>query len=237
MMFEIASFSSGKLTFCNIAIMPVKDYYAILEVEPGASAEDIKRSFRKLAIKYHPDTNQGNRHSEAWFKELQEAYNVLSDPQQKEDYLQERWLRKSQGKAFDMPMVLTPEHVLRKSEQLRRDVAGMDHFRMNHEALRLRIEELLQWQWLDMLKSFGDASTNERVLQNVLASCEPLAYQQIDRLKDSWQIAEDSLPEWKTDLQNYLKSRRSSFFWDQFQAPIIILISLLLCALIFLLSS
>ena len=215
----------------------VKDYYAILEVEPGATTDEIRRSFRRLAIKYHPDTNQGNRHSEAWFRELQEAYEVLSSPQQKEAYLQERWLRKSQGKVFDMPMVLTPEHVLRKAEELRREVAGMDHFRMNHEALRMRIEELLQWQWLDMLKTFGDNQTNAAILQNILSSCEPLAYQQIDKMKEHWQIAEDSMPGWKHDLQAYLKRRRSAYFWDQFQAPIIILISLLLCALIFALSS
>ncbi len=215
----------------------VKDYYAVLELAPGASPEDIKRSFRKLAIKYHPDTNQGNRHSEAWFRELQEAYEVLSDPKQKEEYLQERWLRKSQGKGFDAPIVFTPDHILRKSDQLRREVAGMDHFRMNHEALRLRIEELLQWRWLDMLGSFEDKSTNEAILNNILISCEPLAYQHIDKMKDSWQIAEDTMPEWKTSLQQYLRRRRSAYFWDQFQAPIIIIISLLLCALIFLLGA
>jgi len=50
-----------------------RDYYEVLEVERGASAEDIKKSYRKLAIKYHPDKNPGDKAAEEKFKELGEA--------------------------------------------------------------------------------------------------------------------------------------------------------------------
>jgi curved DNA-binding protein len=63
-----------------------KDYYAVLGLEKSASAEQIKKAYRKLALKYHPDKNQGNTNAEERFKEITEAYAVLSDPQKKQQY-------------------------------------------------------------------------------------------------------------------------------------------------------
>ncbi|MDY7230687.1 molecular chaperone DnaJ [Hyalangium rubrum] len=62
------------------------DYYQILEVPRTASAEDIKKSFRKLARKYHPDVNPGNKSAEERFKQLNSAFEVLSDPSKRKLY-------------------------------------------------------------------------------------------------------------------------------------------------------
>lgn len=66
--------------------MAKKDYYEVLGLEKGASEDEIKRAFRKLAIKYHPDKNQGNKEAEEKFKEINEAYQVLSDPDKRAKY-------------------------------------------------------------------------------------------------------------------------------------------------------
>lgn len=66
--------------------MANKDYYELLGLEKGASDDEIKKAFRKLALKYHPDRNQGNKEAEEKFKEINEAYQVLSDPQKKAQY-------------------------------------------------------------------------------------------------------------------------------------------------------
>jgi molecular chaperone DnaJ len=63
-----------------------KDYYRILGIERKASAPEIKKAYRKLARKYHPDLNPGDKAAEAKFKEIQEAYSVLSDPKKKSQY-------------------------------------------------------------------------------------------------------------------------------------------------------
>ena len=66
--------------------MSKRDYYEILEVQKNASAEEIKKAYRKMAIKFHPDKNPGDKASEEKFKEAAEAYEVLSDANKKQKY-------------------------------------------------------------------------------------------------------------------------------------------------------
>jgi curved DNA-binding protein len=66
--------------------MSGKDYYHILGVPKTASPQEIKKSYRKLALKYHPDRNKGDKAAEAKFKEISEAYAVLSDPEKRKQY-------------------------------------------------------------------------------------------------------------------------------------------------------
>jgi len=63
-----------------------KDYYEVLGVSRNATQEEIKKAFRKLAMKYHPDRNKGNKEAEEKFKEINEAYAVLSDPEKRKLY-------------------------------------------------------------------------------------------------------------------------------------------------------
>ena len=63
-----------------------RDYYEVLGVEKGASKDDIKKAYRKMAMKYHPDRNPGDKEAEEKFKEAAEAYEVLSDDQKRARY-------------------------------------------------------------------------------------------------------------------------------------------------------
>ncbi len=66
--------------------MAKRDYYEVLGVDKNASEEDIKKAYRKIAIKYHPDRNPGSKEAEEKFKEAAEAYDVLNDPQKRQQY-------------------------------------------------------------------------------------------------------------------------------------------------------
>src|SRR5262245_12300002 len=68
--------------------MAKRDYYEVLGVIREADAEEIKKAYRKLAVKYQPDKNTGDKHAEEKFKELSEAYEVLNDPQKRAIYNQ-----------------------------------------------------------------------------------------------------------------------------------------------------
>ena len=63
-----------------------RDYYEVLGLQKGASEADIKKAFRKMAMKYHPDKNPGDKEAEENFKEVNEAYSILSDPDKKSKY-------------------------------------------------------------------------------------------------------------------------------------------------------
>ncbi|NES92147.1 MULTISPECIES: DnaJ C-terminal domain-containing protein [Okeania] len=69
-----------------MATTDFKDYYSILGLTKSATAEEIKKAYRKLARKYHPDMNPGDKKAEARFKEVNEAYEVLSDPEKRKKY-------------------------------------------------------------------------------------------------------------------------------------------------------
>ena len=86
--------------------MDYKDYYKILGVSRGASSEEIRKAYRKLAMQYHPDRNPDDKQAEERFKEINEAYQVLNDPQKRAHYdrvgnAYSSWQQRGGGSGFD----------------------------------------------------------------------------------------------------------------------------------------
>jgi curved DNA-binding protein len=93
--------------------MSASDYYQVLGVNKGASAEDIKKAYRKLAMKYHPDHTKGDKDAEEKFKKISEAYAVLSDPEKRKQYdtfgsegFQQRYSQEDIFRNFDIGDIL-----------------------------------------------------------------------------------------------------------------------------------
>lgn len=216
--------------------MPVKDYYKILELEPGAGEEAIKKNFRRLALRYHPDTNQHNRHTDAWYREIQEAYEVLSHPDSKQQYLQQRWLVKSKGQAFADTAPLTPEFIAKKCKAVCTQVGNMDHFRMDHFALQKQLLELLNDDVMDAIQLYNEAEHNQAIIHYCLRSLEPLEYDKLSPvLQRLYRIA---LPNTQHtgEIKAWEQRRKNEDWWARHQWWVIALATLLLCGVIIVLA-
>lgn len=115
--------------------MRLKDYYRVLGVPSSATIEEIRKSFRNLAMKYHPDRNPDSPFSAGHFIEIKEAYHVLSDEKRRYRYDEERWLL-GMGSRSPSGGRLSAEWVRGEAARLRKHMEQIDTYRMNHEALQ-----------------------------------------------------------------------------------------------------
>lgn len=104
------------------AMAAKRDYYEILGIDKNADDNTIKKAYRKLAKKYHPDQNAGNAQAERQFKEVTEAYSVLSDPEKK------KYMTSSA-----MPPLMVRRRILTPSPEAEAETAGSVNFILNRE--------------------------------------------------------------------------------------------------------
>src|SRR5690606_22323555 len=120
----------------------LKDYYKILEISPAATVDEVKKAYRRMAFKYHPDTNKEDAFAESYFIEAQEAYTVLSNDEARRRYDNDRWLAGMTTRAREH-QVVTPDWILKESIKLYNHMATVDVYRMNHKALYEYLGQLL----------------------------------------------------------------------------------------------
>ena len=120
--------------------MSSKDYYQLLGVKSNASTEEIKKSYRRLALKYHPDKNPGDLLAEAVFKEIAEAYDVLSDAKKREDYHYKRFY--TYNYKYAAAQTATPQSILNDAIKLQKLIEKADPFRINRDALLFQLQQI-----------------------------------------------------------------------------------------------
>ena len=112
----------------------MRDYYEILGVQKGANTDDIKKSYRKIAMKYHPDKNPNDSEAEKKFKEAAEAYSVLSDDQKRQQYDQfgHAGLGGSAGQGFQGGMSM--EDIINNFVQYYNSFLILKHYKYDYNA-------------------------------------------------------------------------------------------------------
>jgi hypothetical protein len=213
--------------------MPVKDYYKMLNLQPGATQQEIKRAYRRLALRYHPDTNRGSQYSEAWFRELQEAYKTLTQPELREAYHQERWLQQSLGRPLQTAAPLTPETIRAEAQQLAHQVEHLDHFRMDHKALQQSLLQLLSPEKLEALLHYHLQEVNRNITRQVIAATIPLDYPYQQAVFAQLQKLCVSDPPYANLVMHTAARRRRNFWWDKNQWWLILLVTVVLCGILF----
>ncbi len=207
--------------------MQLKDYYKILDVKPVATQQEIKKSFRRLALQFHPDRNAGNQLAEAKFKEIQEAYEVLSDPGQRKEYNYKRWHLRSIGKSYtERP--LSPAAILEEYRALKSYIDSMSIFRVNYDQVSQYIRELINPSSIGILHEHHDTATNLEIIQTLLQACRPLPLRNLLPLSEIFlQLAGHDLTAQQL-IHQQVRQKKWYEIWDIYKWVVMIIITTLL---------
>lgn len=213
--------------------MHIKDYYAILEIETSATLPEIKKAYRRLALRFHPDKKQDDPYAASQFNEIKEAYEVLTNPAKKEYYLQQRWYDQSIGKRKKQD-IITPVSVLKQALELEKYISALDVFRMDKEGLQQYILGMLSDSTVEQLKQFNEPETNREIIHTMLRAMHPLPnlftkdiVGQLFKLAEGDTLASGQIERFVQQAEK--KSRR-----EKYSLVIIIAVTVILCLLIWL---
>lgn len=207
--------------------MQLKDYYKTLEVAPAATQQEIKKSFRRLALQFHPDKNAGNHLAEARFKEIQEAYEILSDPEQRKEYNYKRWHLRSIGKAYS-ERPLTPDAILEECRALKLYVDSMSIFRIDYDLVSQHIRQLISSSSIGILQQFNDTGTNREIVKTLIQACRPLPLRYFIPISKQMLQLGDSDHAIAAMVQNHLREKRLHEKWDIYKWILMLIITTLL---------
>jgi len=214
--------------------MSSKDYYQLLGVKPNASPEEIKRSYRKLALKYHPDKNPGDPLAEAVFKEIAEAYDVLSDEKRREDYHYKR------SYAYDYKyataLVVTPQTILNDAIKLRKLVEKADPFRMNRDALLFQLQQILSAENLLLLSNEKQININNAIVAALLIASKPLQYTYSEIIAEQLYVLSNDNTSLEKEITEFLNAQRKKETWRRYKVVMALLAAIILCLIIFLIN-
>jgi len=218
--------------------MQVKDYYKILEVSPGASQTDIKKSYRRLALKYHPDKNFGNQLYEAKFKEILEAYHILSDIKKRNDYNFKRnytsYTDQTKKKTYT---VTTPQTILNQTIDFRRKVAVLDPDRMNKVALFQQIQHLLSRPNISILKEYNDTRINKKIIDEILYCSRNLPFVYVEKICFQLTALAGTDNVLYHRIYNFSKQVRLKNYWNKYKLIVAIIVSLIVCFIMYKVST
>ncbi len=210
----------------------MKDYYKILGVNPSATLQEIKKAYRTLAFKYHPDKNPDSLLSEAYFKEIQEAYATLSVSGKREKYDDERWLS-GMGSKTQYKEEVTPAWLLNICRELNSSLAVMDTYRMSQRALQAYILLILEDAHLGVLQQHNDSAINKTIITELLKAMEKLEVQYLGEIIHRLLIIARDDNDMMLAIYNHEENRKQSAFSEKLMPYMILLFTLLLCVFMY----
>ncbi len=206
---------------------PLKDYYKILEITPAATADEVKKAYRRMAFKYHPDTGEKSTFAESYFLDAQEAYVVLSNDEARKKYDNELWLAGMTSRARQHTTV-TPDWILKESIKLYNHMATVDVYRMNHKALYEYLEQLLSKQHMATLTNGEEPSVNEGIVNMILDSTKGLKYMFFRPVAEKLVQLSKGNDELFERVRARLKAREREANWEKSLPYVVIVVTLVI---------
>lgn len=208
-----------------------KDYYNILGVQPEASAEQIKKSYRRLALKYHPDKNPGDAIAENVFIQIVEAYNILSDKKKREEYHYKTFYARNYKSKKSV--VITPLSVLNNAVSLKKQIENANPFRINKDAVLFQIEQVLSQNNLLLPEQEKQELINNQIVEALLAAAKPLDYVSSETVANKLQVLANGNNYLQNKIDLFLNSKKRNDKWNKYKPVIAMAFTILLCLIIY----
>lgn len=206
----------------------MKDYYKILNVKPDSPSSTIKQSYRKLALKYHPDKNPDDELAAAVFSDIAEAYSVLSNQSSRNNYNYQRF--HTAPEEYIKPAE-TIESLIDKAGKLKNQVLKADPFRFNREALLYSIKQLFPPD-ITMLTTTNP--TLQKAFLNIVSWCSN--YLNSTQTKNLMQTLQPVFAkhEWlQQQLQHNASEQLKKEKWEVYKVVLVVLLTIIICVIIF----
>ena len=214
--------------------MPSKDYYQILEIEPGSDEYAIKKAYRRLAMQYHPDRSGENQEDAGLFRDINEAYEVLSDPSKREQYHYESWLHQSMG--AKMQRYLDAYQIYQIILESEKYFSGIDKYKINDYALLNVLLNLFSTSRIQSIAAEKNSDLEKNTIRIAIKMTGSLKSECQLQLKERMTVLTNNNPSmneiWETVINNKIISERNS----RYTIPILMLIVIALCTLFYLLG-
>lgn len=216
--------------------MQQNDHYTILELAPSATQEEIKKAYRRLVQQYHPDKTNNDPYARAYFDAVKEAYETLTNTSRRDEYHNERWLKKSGG-IKNSSFVLTPVSVLQKCIILEKQFSLLNSSNpANQVVITHAIEQLFTADNIEKLNAFNETDINDTILTTVLKMTQLLNYKNFHPLVPVLQkINTGNTPQ--TLLQKMVREKKLENIFEILLPFLVITAVILICLFIYFFAS
>jgi len=215
----------------TFACMAVKDYYLILGVKTGADIPAVKRAFRKLAMQYHPDKTGNSPANTHHFREIQEAYQTLSDPYKKEQYLYNRWLEKSMGHQLDQ--ALSADEILQLFLKAEQYLSQTDFYRTDKRHLYHQILSTFSEKRLQTILDANHPLQINTTLQLAMRLCNRLNANQSTALQEHFKHLLEQDETSRMSWEKMIFEQKQHASKEKWRLPLLLLITLAICLAIY----
>ena len=211
--------------------MLVKDHYKTLKVPAQASVEEIKKAYRLLALQYHPDKNNNDPYAVAYFSEIKEAYETLTNPVKKDMYLQERWYNRATGNKRTRE-IITPVTILKEALEFEKYTSSMDVFRIDRELLFSYMNELLSEETIRQLEQFNEPEVNQQIVLTLLKPVRLLKSEKALLLKERLSKMTNDNNQIESMISNTIRKMQREEKWKKYEWVFVLLVTLAILLLI-----